>query len=50
MAEKVSAPQSSTGILRFYDTNTGGPQLDPRWVIISTIAFMIILKVVDYLF
>ncbi|MEM3555754.1 MAG: preprotein translocase subunit Sec61beta [Candidatus Micrarchaeia archaeon] len=48
MAEKVSAPQSSTGIIRFYDIRAGGPQLDPRAVIAFTLAFIILLKLVDY--
>lgn len=48
MAEKVSAPQSATGILRFYDINAGGPQLDPRAVIAFTVAFIIIIKLITY--
>jgi preprotein translocase subunit Sec61beta len=48
MAEKISAPQSSTGLLRFYDTRTGGPQLDPRAVIIFTVVFIIVVKLLGY--
>jgi preprotein translocase subunit Sec61beta len=48
MAERISAPQSSTGLLRFYDANAGGPQLDPRAVVVFTVAFLIIVKVLGY--
>jgi len=40
----VSAPQSSTGILRFYDVDTGGPRMDPRAVVIGAVAFIVIIK------
>jgi len=49
MADRVSAPQSSTGLLRFYDVNAGGPQLDPRAVVVFTVAFILIIKVISYL-
>ncbi|MCX6776954.1 MAG: preprotein translocase subunit Sec61beta [Candidatus Micrarchaeota archaeon] len=48
MAERVSAPQSSTGLLRFYDTNVGGPQLDPRAVVVFTVVFILVIKVLGY--
>ena len=48
MAERVSAPQSSTGLLRFYDVNAGGPQLDPRAVVVFTVVFILIVKVLGY--
>jgi preprotein translocase subunit Sec61beta len=48
MADKVSAPQSSTGLLRFYDVNAGGPQLDSMAVIIFTVVFIILIKVLSY--
>jgi preprotein translocase subunit Sec61beta len=48
MTDKVSAPQSSTGLLRFYDVNAGGPQLDPRAVVIFTVVFIIVIKLLGY--
>jgi preprotein translocase subunit Sec61beta len=48
MAEKVSAPQSSTGILRFYDASSGGPKLDPRAVIVFTVVLIILVKLIGY--
>jgi preprotein translocase subunit Sec61beta len=48
MADRVSAPQSSTGLLRFYDVNSGGPQLDPRAVIIFTVVFIVLVKLIGY--
>ena len=48
MADRVSAPQSSTGLLRFYDVNAGGPQLDPRAVVVFTVVFILIVKVLGY--
>lgn len=48
MAEQVSAPQSSTGLMRFYDVTAGGPQLDPRAVVIFTIVFIVVIKLLSY--
>jgi len=48
VADRVSAPQSSTGLLRFYDVNAGGPQLDPRAVVVFTVVFILIVKVLGY--
>ncbi len=45
--ERISAPQSSTGIIRFYDTDTGGPKLDPRSVVIFSIVLIIVIKIVS---
>jgi len=43
--EKITGPSSMTGILRFYDIATGGPQLDPRAVIAASIAFIALIKI-----
>jgi preprotein translocase subunit Sec61beta len=48
MSDRVSAPQSSTGLLRFYDVNAGGPQLDPRAVVIFTVVFLLLVKLLGY--
>lgn len=47
--EKITAPQSSTGIIRFYDTDTGGPALEPRAVLVFTIVFILVVKIISYL-
>ena len=33
MGEKISAPSSSTGLIRFYDVTSSKIQLDPRAVV-----------------
>ncbi|MEM3031099.1 MAG: preprotein translocase subunit Sec61beta [Candidatus Micrarchaeia archaeon] len=43
--ERISGPSSMTGILRFYDIATGGPQLDPRAVVAVSIAFIALVKI-----
>jgi preprotein translocase subunit Sec61beta len=43
--ERISGPQSSTGIIRFYDTDTGGPKLDPRAVVVFSVALIIVIKI-----
>ncbi|NYZ78815.1 preprotein translocase subunit Sec61beta [Candidatus Micrarchaeota archaeon] len=48
MADRVSAPQSSTGLMRFYDVTAGGPQLDPRAVVIFTVLFILAIKLLGY--
>ena len=45
--ERITTPQSSTGIIRFYDADTGGPKLDPKGVVIFTIALILLIKIVD---
>jgi len=46
--ERITTPSSSTGILRFYDATTGGPVLDPRLVVIASVAFILIVKIVGF--
>ncbi|MFH1470926.1 MAG: preprotein translocase subunit Sec61beta [Candidatus Micrarchaeota archaeon] len=45
--ERISTPQSSTGIIRFYDTETGGPKLDPKGVVVFSVALILIIKIID---
>ncbi|MFH1447427.1 MAG: preprotein translocase subunit Sec61beta [Candidatus Micrarchaeota archaeon] len=44
--EKISSPQSSTGIIRFYDSVTGGPKLDPKSVVVFSVVFIIMVKLI----
>ncbi len=45
--ERITTPQSSTGIIRFYDADTGGPKLDPRSVVVFTVAMILVIKIVS---
>jgi preprotein translocase subunit Sec61beta len=43
--ERITTPQSSTGIIRFYDADTGGPKLDARAVVIFTVVAILFIKI-----
>ena len=45
--DKVSGPRSSTGIVQFADAATGGPQMDPRAVVIFSVLFIFMIKLVS---
>ncbi len=38
-----------TGILHFYDVSTGGPTLDPRAIIVFSVAFIAVIKIITVL-
>ncbi|HIH21014.1 TPA: preprotein translocase subunit Sec61beta [Candidatus Micrarchaeota archaeon] len=40
--DKIQAPQSSTGIMRFYDINTSNVQLDAIVVVGFTVAVIVL--------
>ncbi|MCR4335135.1 MAG: preprotein translocase subunit Sec61beta [archaeon] len=40
-----SGPSSSIGIMRFFDTDTGGPKMSPEFVVGVTVAFTVIVIV-----
>jgi preprotein translocase subunit Sec61beta len=44
--ERVSGPQSSTGIIRFYDADTGGPKLDPKGIVVFSVVVILLIKLV----
>ena len=44
--EKISGPQSSTGIIRFYDADTGGPKLDPKGVVVFSVVLILVIKLI----
>lgn len=49
--EKISAPSSSTGLIRFYDVTSSKVLLDPRVVVGATLVFIaveIILQAVKF--
>ncbi|PIN96585.1 preprotein translocase subunit Sec61beta [Candidatus Micrarchaeota archaeon CG_4_10_14_0_2_um_filter_60_11] len=44
---KIQAPQSSTGLMRFYDVNTSNIQLDPKVVVGFAIAVIIVIGLLE---
>lgn len=48
--ERISSPQSSTGIIRFYDAVTGGPKLDPKSVVVFSVVFIVAVKIISMFF
>jgi preprotein translocase subunit Sec61beta len=45
--ERISTPQSSTGIIRFSDTDSGGPKLDPKGVVVFSVGMIILIKIIS---
>ena len=45
--DRVSGPQSSTGIVQFVDADTGGPKMDPRAVLIFSVVLIFLIKLVS---
>lgn len=43
--DRIASPMSSTGIMRFYDTSTHGPALDPRAVLVFSVVLIILIKI-----
>ncbi len=41
----VSGPSSSIGIIRFFDTDSGGPKVTPEFIIGASVAFALVLVV-----
>ena len=39
----VSGPSSSIGIIRFFDTDSGGPKITPEFVLVASVAFALVL-------
>ena len=42
-----SGPSSSIGIMRFFDTDSGGPKISPEFVIAVALAFTLIVAVLQ---
>ena len=45
----IGSPQSSAGILSFYDAQTNGPKLNPKIVLIAVVAFVLVVLVINHL-
>lgn len=46
----ASSPSSSLGIMRFFDTDTGGPKLTPEFVLVVCAVFAVIVLVAKVVF
>ncbi len=44
----LQSPQSSAGIVNFYDAPTNGPQINPKIILIVVMVFAIAIIVVDH--
>ncbi|MCR4369494.1 MAG: preprotein translocase subunit Sec61beta [archaeon] len=44
-----SGPSSAIGIMRFTDTDTGGPKMSPEFVVAVSVAFALIIAVMHFL-
>ena len=43
-------PQSSAGVMSFYDAQTGGPKINPKILIAAIVIFTAVVLVMDHLF
>lgn len=46
---KIQAPQSSTGLMRFYDVSASNIQLDPKIVVGFAIAVILVILILQAL-
>ncbi|HLC79880.1 MAG TPA: preprotein translocase subunit Sec61beta [archaeon] len=42
---RESGPSSSIGIMRFFDTDSGGPKISPEFVIAIAIVFTLVISI-----
>ena len=42
MPNKLTTPPSSAGLVQFYDAATGGPTLDPVFVLFLIVGFIVL--------
>jgi preprotein translocase subunit Sec61beta len=45
----LGSPQSSAGILSFYDAQTNGPKMNPKMVLILVVAFVVVVLIINHL-
>lgn len=45
----IGSPQSSAGILSFYDAQTNGPKLNPKMVLVAVVVFVVIVLIINHL-
>jgi preprotein translocase subunit Sec61beta len=42
-------PQSQSGIMSFYDAQTGGPKMSPKIVLAAIVLFTVIVLIADHI-
>jgi preprotein translocase subunit Sec61beta len=47
--DKVSGPQSAAGIVQFVNDSSGGPQMDPKAVLVFSVVLIFLIKIVSLL-
>jgi len=47
--EKVSGPQSAAGIVQFVNDMSGGPELDPKAVLVFSVVLIFLIKIISLL-
>jgi preprotein translocase subunit Sec61beta len=47
--ERIAMPAGSAGVLRFYDTESGGIKLEPSFVLIVTVLFILLILVAKFI-
>lgn len=45
----LSSPQSSAGIVSFYDAQTNGPKLNPKVVLVAVVVFVVVVLVLNHI-
>jgi len=45
----MAGPSSALGIMRFFDTDTGGPKITPEMVIIAAVLLAVIVLIIGKL-
>ncbi len=44
----LQSPRQSAGVMSFYDAPTKGPKIGPKLVLISVVAFALVIVVIDH--
>ncbi|ASI14024.1 preprotein translocase subunit Sec61beta [Candidatus Mancarchaeum acidiphilum] len=44
----LASPQSSAGVLSFYDAPTNGPKINPKFVLVTIIVVAVIILAVNH--
>jgi preprotein translocase subunit Sec61beta len=44
----LQSPQSSAGIINFYDGQTNGPMLNPKLVLVAVLVLAVVIIIIDH--
>ncbi len=47
--EKAEGPISSAGLMRYFDVSGGGIEIKPETVVYASIAFIVLVAIIQYL-